>query len=140
MTSALSERSPRPAAAPEGHRPPDPFLDHLRHASRDVRCKGYVDMFGACAALSRNEAVAATAASEVLMRCLSQALGRRPILFRADEPEMSFDEAWLLALARSLREGDAESAAFLLRSRVPAHARRHLVFLLRTAIDTYDHV
>lgn len=138
MRSALSERSLPPAVAPGDSSPLNPFLDRLRRASRDVRCKGYVDLFGACAALSRNGSISTTAASEVLMRCLSQALGRRPILRRAGEAEMSFDETWLLALARSLRGRDDASAAFLLRSRVPARARRHVVFLLRTVIDNYE--
>ena len=97
-------------------------------------------MFGACAALSGNRQVAAQAASDVLMRCLAQALGRRPILYREGEPETSFDEAWLMTLARSLRQGDTSSATFLLHSRVPAHARRHLVFLLRMVVDKYAQV
>jgi len=140
MSFAASELTNRPARAPGTQARPDPLLDHLRRVARDVRCKRYVDMFGACAALSGTGGVAAQAASEVLMRCLSQALGRRPVLLRAGEPETSFDEDWLLALARSLRGDDAASATFLLRSRVPAHARRHLVFLLRGVIDSHAQV
>ncbi|MFO7758402.1 MAG: hypothetical protein R6V26_07975 [Roseovarius sp.] len=140
MRSALPRDAASEAGTPHAQDPPPLLLDHLRHVARDVRCKEYVDMFGACAALSGNAGVAARAASEVLMRCLDQALGRRPILYREGEAETSFDEAWLLALARSLRQGDASSATFLLRSRVPAHARRHLVFLLRTVVDNHTQV
>ena len=111
------------------------LLEHLRHVSRTSRCKSYIDMFGACAALSGNAHVAAQAASEVLMRCLAQALGRRPVLYRQGELEMSFDEKWLIALAHSLTSGDEASATFLLQSRVPKHARRNLVFLLRRVTD-----
>lgn len=139
MRSALP-REDAAAGTPRAQDPPPPLLDHLRHVARDVRCKGYVEMFGACAALSGHAGHAAHAGSEVLMRCLAQALGRRPILHRAGEAEISFDEAWLMALARSLRQGDASSAAFLLRSRVPAHARRHLVYLLRMVVDNHPQV
>ena len=114
------------------------MLDHLRHVARASRCKGYVDLFGACAALSGNPRVAAEAASEVLMRCLSQALGRRPLLYRAGEAETTFDEKWLLALARSLRTDDIDSAAFLLNSRVPRHARRNLTFLIGSVVDNFS--
>lgn len=116
------------------------LLAHLRHVARVSRCKTYVDLFGACAALSGNRHVAAQAASEVLMRCLQQALGRRPVLYREGERETSFDEDWLLALARSLKAHDTASATFLLHSRVPKHARRNLVFLLRTVVDAMDRI
>ena len=111
------------------------LLDQLRHVARASRCKCHVDMFGACAALSNTGDSEAHAASDLLVRCLAQALGRRPILYREGEAEMSFDEAWLMTLARCLREGDTASVAFLLRSRVPVHARRNLVFLLRMVVD-----
>ncbi|MEX1234816.1 MAG: hypothetical protein WEB56_07515 [Roseovarius sp.] len=117
---------------------PRPLLDQLRHAASGARCKSYIDMFGACAALSGNRHVAGQAASEILMRCLSQALGRRPVLFREGVRETSFDEDWLLALARSLKDGDTLSATFLLRSRVPKHACRNLVLLLRAVVDEFD--
>jgi len=116
---------------------PEPLLDHLRSVARATRCKSSVDIFGACAALSSNRQAEGQAASEVLMRCLAQALGRRPILYRDGEAEISFDEAWLLTLARSLRQGDTSSTTFLLRSRVPQHARRHLAFLLQMVVDKH---
>jgi len=140
MKSALPDEFAGDALAPQAHDRPSPLLEHLRHVARDVRCNGHVDMFCACAALSGDRQIAAQAASDVLMRSLSQVLGRRPILFRAGEPERSFDEAWLLALARSLHDGDTSSATFLLHSRVPAHARRHLVFLLRAVLDNHAQV
>ena len=113
------------------------LLEHLRDVSRTNRCKGYIDLFGACASLSGNRDVALHAASEVLVRCLSQALGRRPVLYRVGESEMSFDEKWLMSLARSLKVGDESSAAFLLHSRVPKHARRNLAFLVRNVVDGF---
>lgn len=135
MTAAVCrvyfESAPKKDDAVEQH----PLLDHVRGVARTNRCKGYIDLFGACASLSGNRDVARQAASEVLVRCLSQALGRRPILYRVGEPETSFDEKWLMSLARSLKAGDESSAAFLLHSRVPKHVRRNLVFLLRNVVD-----
>ncbi len=120
--------------------PVDPLLDHLRHAARATRCKSYLDLFGACASMSGNRRVAAQTASEILMRGLSQALGTRPVLYREGEVEMSFDEAWLMALAHALERDDAASATFLLHSRVPNHARRNLVFLLRRIVEEFRQV
>jgi len=116
------------------------LLEHVRDVARSSRCKQYIDLFGACAVLSGNRDVAAQAASEVLMRCLSQALGRRPVIYRVDEPETSFDEAWLLALARSLKTGDTASATFLLKSRVRKDLHRNLVFLLKAVVDNFPQV
>lgn len=117
-----------------------PLLDHLRQSAREVRCKGYIDMFGACAALSSNSNVARSAASEVLMRSLSQALGHRPVFFRLGESEQSFDEQWLMALARACQTEDQASMTFLLHSRVPKHAHRNLVFLLRNVLDNFSRI
>lgn len=117
-----------------------PLLDHLRRAAREARCKSYTDLFGACAALSGNRAIARHAATDVLMRCLSQALGRRPVLLREGEAETSADEAWLMALARALKADDTGSATFLLYSRVPAPQRRNLIFLLKNVVESFKQI
>lgn len=137
MTAALRQVSDQHIFGTTNDADQSSLLDHLRNVARTNRCKGYIDMFGACATLSANRNVAAQAASEVLVRCLSQALGRRPVLYRVGERETSFDEKWLIALARSLKNGDDVSATFLLHSRVPKHARRNLVFLLRNVSDKF---
>ncbi|QFT60393.1 hypothetical protein FIU94_16305 [Sulfitobacter sp. THAF37] len=115
-------------------------LTLLRRIARDSRCKSYVDLFGACAALSGNRQVAAQAACEVLILGLQQALGRRPVFYREDEHETSFDENWLLALARSLRTDDTASVTFLLHSRVHRSARRNLIFLLNSVFASTEQV
>lgn len=138
MTAAV-RRVPLEGAPDSDVSPSDTsFLEHVRDVARANRCKGYIDLFGACASLSGNRDVALHAASEVLMRCLAQALGCRPVLYRPGETETSFDEKWLIALARSLRNGDEASSTFLLCSRVPKHARRNLVFLFHRVIDNFS--
>ena len=140
MTAAVCRTSFDGAPAPQSGFSERPLLDHLRTVARINRCKGYIDLFGACAALSGNRDIALHAASEVLVRCLSQALGRRPVLYRVGEPETSFDEKWLIALARSLNTADESSFVFLLHSRVPKHARRNLVFLLHNVMDGFHSI
>ncbi len=127
-------------SGPEASNRERTLLDHLRHAARLARCKCHTDLVGACAALSGDPAIAHQAAADVLMRCLSQALGRRPVLLREGEAEISDDEAWLMALARALKHGDTASATFLLHSRVTAHQRRNLVFLLQNVIAQRDSI
>ncbi len=114
------------------------LLNHLRMIGLRCRTRARTDLFHACAALSHDSTVARTAYAEVLMRCLSQALGRQAILHRPGEAEVSFDEAWLVRLARALNSGDTASATFLLHSRVPTHARRNLVFLLQAITDQFS--
>lgn len=138
MTAALRQVSQKQVFTPTEGDAGHALLEHLRHVARTNRCKSHVDLFGACAALSGNRQIAAQAASEILIRCLSQALGRRPILYREGERETSFDENWLIALARSFRREDISSATFLLHSRVPKHARRNLAFLLRSVTDNFS--
>jgi hypothetical protein len=140
MISALRQISDEQDCGPEGDAGERNLLEHLRHVARTNRCKSYVELFGACAALSGNRHIAGHAASEVLMRCLSQALGRRPVILREGERETSFDEAWLIALGRSLKIEDDASATFLLHSRIPEHARRNLVFLLRRVTDNFSRI
>ncbi len=140
MTAAQRKVSFDDSEGPASDQPGLSLLEHLRHAARRGRCKTYVDLFGACAALSGNRQVAAQAASEVLMRCLHQALGQRPVIYRSGERATSFDEDWLMALARSLKSNDTASATFLLHSRVPRHARRNLAFLLQIVVDAQEQV
>ncbi|MBM2575222.1 hypothetical protein JQC91_02790 [Jannaschia sp. Os4] len=53
----------------------------------------------------------------MLARLLPALLFRRPVLLRPGSPGRSFDEDWLLALARAEVSGDRRSARFLLARR-----------------------
>ena len=64
-----------------------------------------------------------------IARCLPQALGSTPVLYRAGCTDLSFDEAWLLRLAAAAEREDADSFSFLLRSRVVPMHRRNMGFL-----------
>lgn len=106
------------------------LLNHLRLMSLQCRTAARTDLFKACAVLSCAPGVARNAHAEVLMKCLSQTLGKVPVLYRPGVDEVSFDEAWLLRAATSAARGDWDSFRFLLTSRVPRHAQRQLGFLI----------
>jgi len=120
---------------PEVHRQLSPqarnMLNHLRLVALDCRISARTDLFEACASLSASPSHLGYAHASTLMRCLSQALGKTPVLFRPGAYEVSFDEAWLVRLVLASAANDKDSVAFLLRSRVRQPAQRSLAFLIR---------
>lgn len=122
----------RPSATPA---PQEPLLGHLRLAA--LRCRtaprGPVE---ACALL-HPEAQAEDYAT-ALARLLPEVLIRRPVFWRTGTESLSFDESWLLALARALRTGDADSAAFLLARRVLPRGRPLLRLLVTGLSERLD--
>ena len=124
--SALPQASPSlPEAIPRRD-----MLDGLREAALRAHCARRLELFQACAMLSGDRAQSHAAFRDALLRTLSQGLRRRPVLFRPGVPETSFDERWLLALIDSVIRDDAPSIRFLSASRIAAHARRSLLFLV----------
>ena len=113
------------------------FLNHLRMVALSCRAKPRSDIFHACALISADPKSTRDAHVEALLRCLGEAMDHRPTMLRTGSSEVSFDEAWLLRLAKSIGQGDDDSAAFLLASRVlPAH-RRHIRFLIARISDCF---
>lgn len=129
------ETGERPALQPPraGDEAAFRLINGLRLVGLRCRAGRRAPPIEACRLIAEPDASRDTA-RDVLMRSLPQALGRMPVLFAPGTHELSFDEAWLLQLVSALRDDDADSATFLLRSRVPAHARRGLVFLLHAAL------
>jgi len=117
-----------------------PFLNHLRLVALECRSKARSDLFEACALLSISKDDARKAHAEALMRCLDQALGKRPVLFRPGVDEISFDEAWLIQLATALNAQDHDSASFLLNSRIARHNRRQIRFLVGQVSERFSQV
>lgn len=114
------------------------FLNHLRMVALSCRVKRRSDIFQACALISTDPQSTREAHVEALMRCLSEAMNRRPVMLRTGSAEVSFDEAWLIQLAKSLARGDTDSTAFLVGSRVvPAH-RRNIRFLVGRISDCFS--
>ncbi len=105
------------------------LLNHLRMTSLHCRTSRRTDLFEACAVLSSSETIAKNAYAETLMKCLSQAMGKAPELYRPGVKDISFDEAWLLRTTEMASRKDWQSFEFLLRSRVRSHALRNVASL-----------
>ena len=113
------------------------FLNHLRFVALGCRAKARADLFSTCAGLALDPAAPVAAHADALMRCLGQAFGTRPLLFRPGTEEVSFDEAWLMQLGKALARGDEASAQFLLTRRVAKPDRRLIRFLVGRVSESF---
>lgn len=139
--SAFAPAPTKPhAPAPSFHPDTISTLNQLRLIAMRCRCAARTDLFHACALLSLDRNTAQGAHAEILMRCLEQALDKRPLFHRPGSQEISFDEAWLARMIQAIRTGDEDSFRFLLYARVPRLNRRNLAFLLRGVTDAFSQV
>ena len=113
-------------------------LNYVRLVALECRSAARVDLFQACAVLTQDKTVAHRAYAETLVKCLSQALGTKPVFYAPGVSEISFDEAWLVRLIQSSASGDLDSFVFLIRSRVPHIAQRNLAFLVHAMSDSFN--
>ncbi len=114
------------------------FLNHLRSVALGCRAKARSDMFQACALLAVDRTASIEALADALVLGLHEALPKRAIFFRPDTSERSFDEAWLVQLARAATYQDEASLAFLLHSRLPREHHRHIRFLVSRLSENFD--
>ena len=115
-------------------------LNYLRLVALDCRSAARADLYHACAVLAHDKTVAQRAYAETLVKCLSQALGKKPVFYAPGVRTVSFDEAWLMRLVQSSAGADFDSFAFLIRSRVPHVARRNLAFLIHSISDSFHQI
>ena len=115
-------------------------LNYLRLVALACRSAAWTDLLQACAVLSQNNTVAQSTYAETLVKCLSQALGTKPVFFAPGVQEISFDEAWLIRLIQSSHRKDYHSFRFLIRSRVPHIAQRNLAFLIHSMSDSFNKI
>ncbi|WP_208353858.1 hypothetical protein [Pseudaestuariivita rosea] len=133
-------RHPQPDQLPQAVRSDSwQILNHLRFVAAKCRVAARTDLFQACAMLSVDKQTARDTHAHVLMRCLAQAIGKRPVLHAPGTAEVSFDESWLMRLIETAAGQDDDSFQFLLRSRVPAHARRNVAGLVRSISEQFCH-
>lgn len=114
------------------------LLNHLRLIALKCRSAAREDLFEACRLLSSEETNSLDAHATALVKCLEEALGKRPKLLRPGLEKLTFDEAWLMRLLNSARIKDDPSFLFLLTSRVSAAQRHNLAFLLRAVAHRND--
>lgn len=133
LTARDTARTPRAAAPAQ----PD-VLRRVRRVAARARASARLDLFGACAMLATDRQIAGRACLDTLLRTLEQGLGRAPVIYCETCPQLSFDERWILALLDAHRRGDRDSSAFLLCSRLPRAARRHVAFLIAGVAQSAD--
>jgi hypothetical protein len=134
MHTQTAPRSIQPIAPPQA----DATLALLRVLMRTCRAKARLPVFEACALLHHSPANSAQVYADALLRALSQALPRMPVIHAVTAPERSFDENWLLALTDAIARKDHASASFLLRARLPLHYRRSVGWLAAQLVDRLD--
>ncbi|WOI56695.1 hypothetical protein [Palleronia sp. LCG004] len=127
--TALRKHLPLPEEPQPG------FVSCLRMAALDCRAAPRSSL-KACELLDPDAGAEAHAA--LLTRTLPQMLRHRPVFWRPGASGRSFDEEWLLALARAIAHGDHSSARFLVRSRVHAQAAPTLMLLMRGMVGSLD--
>lgn len=106
-------------------------LNALRIIALKCRSAPRADLFEACALLSIKSEVAQDAHARALLKCLRQAVAHPPIFYRPEAQDISFDEAWLVQSLIAAHKGDADSFAFLIRSRVFKVHQRQIAFLIK---------
>lgn len=114
------------------------YLNYLRFVSMRCRAMPRTDLFEACALLHVSRTDTQQAYAEALMRCLHEALGKRPQLFAPGVTEVSFDERWLLQLGLASAREDDLSLRFLLTSRVAQEHRRLMSYLVRNMAEGFS--
>lgn len=107
----------------------DPALTLLRLLMRQCRAKARLEVFETCRLLMHSPREGAQDYADALLRVLSTALPKGPVIHDLRAHERSFDEEWLLALFAALQRDDPCSATFLLRARLPLHLRRPVGWL-----------
>lgn len=105
-------------------------LNKIRFYATTCRASARLDIFAACAVLDPNEARAEEAQMTTLLRVMGQALGQEPVFLRPGENSTSFDERWLIAALSAKADGDDDSFAFLILSRIEPSKRRIFALLV----------
>ena len=113
----------------------EPALMMLRILMRKCRAKARVEVFETCALLLHAPKEGAQDYADALLRVLSAALPKGPVIYYATAQERSFDESWLLALFAAISRADHPSTSFLLRARLPLHLRRPVGWLAAELVE-----
>jgi hypothetical protein len=127
---------PRPAALIPGEW--RGVLNALRVVALECRVAARTDLFEACALIANKDNTARDAYAQALFKCLSQAVKTKPVFFQPGTVELSFDEAWLIRALMAAKQGDGDSVAFLIRSRVPKIHQRQISFLVKGISDQFS--
>ncbi len=112
-------------------------LNALRFVALTCRAAPKTDLFEACALIATRKQTGAEAFATALLRCLPQAIGKRPVFYQPGTADLSFDEKWLMRAVIAANQADGDSLAFLIRSRVTPENQRNVSFLIKGISDNY---
>ncbi|MEO0929158.1 MAG: hypothetical protein AAFY14_00710 [Pseudomonadota bacterium] len=114
-------------------------LNALRVVALDCRVAARTDLFEACALISNKQNTAQDAFAQALFKCINDVVDSKPLFYRPGTLELSFDESWLIRAIMAAHQGDTDSLAFLVRSRVPKVHQRHVSFLIKGISEQFFH-
>lgn len=113
-------------------------LNALRVVALQCRFAARTDLFEACALISNKENTGQDAFAQALFKCLREAVATKPVFYQPGTVELSFDEAWLIRALIATKQGDGDSLAFLIRSRVSKIHQRHIAFLIKGISEQFS--
>ena len=88
--------------------------------------------------ISNKENTAYDAFAQALFKCLREAVRVTPVFYQPGTVELSFDEAWFIRALMASKQGDGDSGALLIRSRVPKVHQRHIAFLIKGISEQFS--
>lgn len=118
----------------------EPALVLLRLLMRQCRAKARVEVFETCRLLLHDPREGAQDYADALLRILSTALPKPPVIHDLRAQERSFDENWLMALFAAIARDDRASTTFLLRVRLPFSLRRPVGWLAGQLVLRMQHM
>ncbi|MEL7466599.1 MAG: hypothetical protein AAFN79_21175 [Pseudomonadota bacterium] len=137
QSAAVAKRETR-APAPAFGAEDVSVLNKLRLLAARARCASKIDAFGVCSLLNADPTAAAAGYAEALLRLAAQGLGHAPIVYHPGTDEVSRDEAVLLRLIASARDGDEDSLRFLAGRLLAREAARPMIFLCRNLAERLE--
>ncbi|MEM9147396.1 MAG: hypothetical protein AAGC57_14490 [Pseudomonadota bacterium] len=113
-------------------------LERARHCAfraqldRRIDCESLTDLERCSGCPFQDETLS------LLLKLMPMAFGRRVVFHRPGASDTTFDEAWLLRLIESVRNGDEASATFALCSRVERRLRPAMRNLAKRCAENLD--
>ncbi len=105
------------------------LLETLRDLARGAQLSGPLDLDHGCALIAATGDADPRAAGAALVRAVDAASLRPLVFHRRPGGAPAFGEAWLLRLVETLRDGDADSATFLVHRMIRRDRRRVVLWL-----------
>ena len=100
------------------------LLERIRRCASQVRCYPRLDVFEACQLISYDADLLDSEATQMFLRTMPQAIGRRLVIYRSHTNALSWDERWIISLIESVTRADYDSVYFMVNAVVQKKYRR----------------